>query len=101
MKQERRRRPEAVMHPSEIPARQPSDEARVVDADGVPALFAAPGGGVYPGVGPTVRDGAIVLAELASAADLPFGWGVEAEAGKYRLRERAATAPFGPSAGPQ
>ena len=28
-------------------------------------------------IGPTVRDGAIVLAELASAGELPFGWGVE------------------------
>jgi len=28
----------------------------------------------YRVIGPTVRDGAIVLAELSSAADLPHGW---------------------------
>ncbi|GAA1762588.1 4Fe-4S dicluster domain-containing protein [Luedemannella helvata] len=52
-------------------------------------------------VGPTVRDGAIVLAELDSAAALPYGWGVDTEAGHYRLRERADRAVFAHSAGPQ
>ncbi|GAA1825039.1 4Fe-4S dicluster domain-containing protein [Luedemannella flava] len=52
-------------------------------------------------VGPTVRDGAIQLAELSSAAELPFGWGVDTEAGRYRLRERADGAAFAHSAGPQ
>jgi Fe-S-cluster-containing hydrogenase component 2 len=52
-------------------------------------------------VGPTVRDGAIVLAELTSASKLPYGWGVAVEAGTYRLRRRADRAAFGHSAGPQ
>ncbi|WP_405595547.1 4Fe-4S dicluster domain-containing protein [Streptomyces sp. NBC_01410] len=52
-------------------------------------------------VGPTVRDGAVVLAELASADELPFGWGVELEAGHYRLRPREDGAAFAHSAGPQ
>ncbi|MGW8378196.1 4Fe-4S dicluster domain-containing protein [Streptomyces sp. ODS28] len=52
-------------------------------------------------VGPTVRDGAIVLAELESAAQLPYGWGVELEAGHYRLRRREDGAAFAHSAGPQ
>jgi hypothetical protein len=30
----------------------------------------------YTVVGPTIRDGAIVLAELACADELPYGWGV-------------------------
>ena len=30
----------------------------------------------YRVIGPVVQDGAIVLRELASAAELPFGWGV-------------------------
>ncbi|TQK50026.1 4Fe-4S dicluster protein [Streptomyces sp. SLBN-118] len=51
-------------------------------------------------VGPTVRDGAIVLAELACADELPFGWGVELEAGHYRLRPRDDGAAFAHSAGP-
>ncbi|MFB7169970.1 4Fe-4S dicluster domain-containing protein [Streptomyces sp. NPDC056254] len=52
-------------------------------------------------VGPTVRDAAIVLDELDSAAELPYGWGVELEAGRYRVRRRADGAAFAHSAGPQ
>jgi sulfhydrogenase subunit beta (sulfur reductase) len=55
----------------------------------------------YTVVGPTVRDGAIVIGELESAAELPYGWGVDTEAGRYRLRQRADRAAFGHSAGPQ
>jgi sulfhydrogenase subunit beta (sulfur reductase) len=89
------------MAPSEDSALQPSSDAVVVDAAGLPALFEALRGRGYTVVGPTVRDGAIVVSELTSAAELPFGWGVETEAGRYRLRERADTAAFGHSAGPQ
>jgi ferredoxin len=42
-----------------------------------------------------------VLAELASGADLPDGWGVDVGPGHYRLRRRDDTAVFGHSAGPQ
>ncbi|MGW3498048.1 4Fe-4S dicluster domain-containing protein [Streptomyces sp. NPDC001020] len=52
-------------------------------------------------IGPTVRDRAIVLTELESADDLPHGWGVELEAGRYRIRRRVDTAVFAHSAGPQ
>ncbi|MFF7716823.1 4Fe-4S dicluster domain-containing protein [Streptomyces sp. NPDC007988] len=52
-------------------------------------------------IGPTVRDGAIVLDELESAEALPYGWGVELEAGQYRVRRRADEAAFAHSAGPQ
>jgi ferredoxin len=55
----------------------------------------------YTVVGPTVRDGAIVLAELESADALPYGWGVETAPGRYRLRERGDRAAFGHAAGPQ
>jgi sulfhydrogenase subunit beta (sulfur reductase) len=55
----------------------------------------------YRVVGPTVRDGAIVLAELASADELPYGWGVELAPGGYRLRRRTDHAAFAHSAGPQ
>jgi len=37
-------------------------------------------------VGPTVADGAVVYDELASPADLPFGWTADAAPGTYRLR---------------
>lgn len=52
-------------------------------------------------VGPTLRDNAIVLAEIDSAAELPYGWGVEVAPGSYRVRARADRAAFGHSAGPQ
>lgn len=55
----------------------------------------------YRVVGPTVRENAIVLAELDSADELPWGWGVDAGPGTYRLRQRADGAAFGHSAGPQ
>lgn len=52
-------------------------------------------------VGPTVRDDAIVLAEIGSGAELPSGWGVESAPGRYRLRRRGDAAVFGHSAGSQ
>jgi hypothetical protein len=55
----------------------------------------------YRVVGPTVRDEAIVLAELDSGAQLPSGGGVDSAPGRYRLRRRADEAVFGHSAGAQ
>ena len=55
----------------------------------------------YQVVGPTVRDNAIVLAELESAEDLPRGWGVDVGPGHYRLHRRDDDAAFAHSAGPQ
>jgi ferredoxin len=52
-------------------------------------------------LGPTVRDGAIVTAELTGAADLPHGVGVEVAPGHYRLRQRGDAQAFGHAAGPQ
>ncbi|MGN2637937.1 4Fe-4S dicluster domain-containing protein [Nocardia takedensis] len=54
----------------------------------------------YRVVGPRLRDGAIVLSELTSGAQLPDGWGVECEPGKYRVRRRDDSAVFAHSAGP-
>jgi ferredoxin len=55
----------------------------------------------YTVIGPTVRDGAIVMSELESAAQLPYGVGVDVAPGRYRLRERADAMAFGHAAGPQ
>jgi ferredoxin len=74
---------------------------RLIDVGGLSDLHAALTGAGYRVIGPTVRDGAIVLAELASAAELPFGWGVQLEPGGYRLRQRDDGAAFGHAAGPQ
>ncbi|MGO4201910.1 4Fe-4S dicluster domain-containing protein [Rhodococcus sp. TAF43] len=51
-------------------------------------------------VGPTVRDSAIVLAELESGTQLPDGWGVFTAPGEYRLRRRDDQAVFAHSSGP-
>lgn len=55
----------------------------------------------YRVVGPTLRDDAIVLDQLDSAADLPWGWGVDVAPGHYRVRRRDDDAAFGHSSGPQ
>ncbi|MEI6252697.1 MAG: 4Fe-4S ferredoxin, partial [Mycobacteriaceae bacterium] len=52
-------------------------------------------------VGPTLRDNAIVLAEIDTADELPYGWGVDVAPGTYRVRARTDRAAFGHSAGPQ
>lgn len=55
----------------------------------------------YRVIGPTLRDDAIVLAELETADQLPWGWGVDVGPGTYRLRRRDDDAAFGHSSGPQ
>ena len=77
------------------------DVPRLIDVEGLGDLYRALVDQGYRVVGPTVRDGAIVLAELSSAEELPFGWGVRLEPGGYRLRRRDDTAAFGHVAGPQ
>jgi ferredoxin len=78
-------------------------------ARGQPVVFGRPGldrlvdallADGYQVIGPTVRDSAIVLAELDSAAQLPAGWGVDTGPGHYRLRQRPDAAVFSHSAGP-
>lgn len=73
----------------------------LLDRDGLNALVAALVAQGRTVIGPTVRDGAIVLAELTSADELPYGWGVELDAGRYRLVPREDAAAFAHSAGPQ
>jgi ferredoxin len=74
---------------------------RLIGTDGLRALFEALVTDGYHVIGPAVQDGAIVLRELSSAAELPFGWGVRLEPGGYRLRRRDDDAAFGHAAGPQ
>ena len=74
---------------------------RLIDAAGLGDLYQALVAEGYHVIGPAVQDGAIVLRELSSAAELPFGWGVRLEPGGYQLRHRDDTAAFGHAAGPQ
>ncbi len=76
-------------------------QAAVIGKDGLDALVKLLAEGGRTVIGPTVRDEAVVLAEIASGDDLPYGWGVELEAGHYRLRAREDGAGFSHSAGPQ
>ncbi|MBO1334404.1 4Fe-4S dicluster domain-containing protein [Streptomyces sp. VRA16 Mangrove soil] len=76
-------------------------EPVVLDRSGIDALVAALAAEGRTVVGPTVRDGAVVLAPLDGAADLPWGWGTELEAGRYRLVRRDDAAAFAHTAGPQ
>ena len=52
-------------------------------------------------IGPVVRDGAIVHAEMAGIEDLPAGWTEVQEGGSYRLVRRDDEALFGYALGPQ
>lgn len=54
----------------------------------------------YTVIGPTVRDGAIVYDEIASAGELPAGWTDEHGPGRYRLHRRDDGALFGYVVGP-
>jgi ferredoxin len=78
-----------------------TEQAAVLSRAGLDELIAVLMDDGYRVVGPTVRDQAIVLAELTSGADLPSGWGVDTGPGRYRLRRRSDQAVFGHSAGPQ
>ena len=81
----------------------PSTTARraVITAEALDDLLSALTSAGYSPVGPVVRDGAIVLDRLGSAADLPHGRGSETGPGHYRLTERPDGAVFGYSTGPQ
>ena len=52
-------------------------------------------------VGPTVRDGVVVHAEIESTEQLPHGVGDLQDAGSYRLRTRSDEKLFGYAVGPQ
>jgi sulfhydrogenase subunit beta (sulfur reductase) len=72
----------------------------VVEARGLDALLDALRERGHTLLGPTVRDGAIVIAEIGGAADLPVGWVDWQEGGRYRLERRDDDAFFGYAAGP-
>ena len=73
-------------------------DVAVFDAAGLHHLVEVLIEGGYRVVGPTLRDNAIVPAELESASDLPRGWGVDVGPGRYRVRRRNDDAAFGHSA---
>jgi sulfhydrogenase subunit beta (sulfur reductase) len=72
----------------------------VISLAGLEELVAALKRRDFKVIGPKVRDGSIVYAELESAADLPAGWTDEQAPGSYRLARRDDEARFGFAAGP-
>ena len=72
----------------------------VVEARELDALLGALRERGHTLLGPTVRDGAIVLAEIGGVADLPVGWTDDQAGGRYRLRRRDDAAYFGYAVGP-
>lgn len=78
-----------------------TSDAVVLDSVGLHRLVDELRGRGYRVVAPTLRDNAIVLAEIDSADDLPYGWGVDVAPGSYQLRQRDDRAAFGHSSGPQ
>ncbi|MDH5333271.1 MAG: sulfite reductase subunit A, partial [Thermoleophilia bacterium] len=75
-------------------------EPLVIEPDGLEVLVVVLREQGYRVVGPTVREGAIVLDELRSAAQLPWGTTAEQEAARYRLEPRDDEAAFGWAVGP-
>lgn len=63
----------------------------VIERDDIQGLFDALIRKEYRVVGPTVRDGAVVYDEVASASELPIGWSDKQEAGTYRLKKRSGS----------
>ncbi|HRW04828.1 MAG TPA: 4Fe-4S dicluster domain-containing protein, partial [Caldilineaceae bacterium] len=79
---------------------QAADEQQLIERSDFHHLFDALRVQGYTIVGPTVRDGAIVYAELQEVADLPIGWTDEQEGGHYRLQQIPEQTLFGYTLGP-
>jgi len=81
---------------------QPLHEAGsfVLTRDGLKDLFAVLETQGYTTVGPTLRDGAVILDELDGPDDLPWGWTDDQEAAVYRV-EQDGKAGFHFTQGPQ
>ncbi len=75
-------------------------DAMAIDRAGLDCLVEVLHERQYRVIGPQERDGAIILDDLVTGAQLPAGWSVDTEPGKYRLRRRDDAAIFAHSAGP-
>jgi sulfhydrogenase subunit beta (sulfur reductase) len=73
----------------------------VIERGDLGALLSALTERGYTIVGPTIREGAIVLDEISTVDELPAGWTDEQDGGRYRLVRRDDQALFGYAVGPQ
>ena len=67
----------------------------VLTLEGLASLLSALRSQGFTLIGPTLRDGAIVLDEISSSDDLPRGWREEQAPGAYSLEKRSDDALFG------
>jgi sulfhydrogenase subunit beta (sulfur reductase) len=72
----------------------PTSDAVLAAAD-LNQLFEVLAAEGYEVLGPTLRNGAIVIEQLTSATDLPQGWGDHQDGGIYRVIPRPDAAYFG------
>ncbi|HET9655422.1 MAG TPA: 4Fe-4S dicluster domain-containing protein [Kineosporiaceae bacterium] len=72
-----------------------SDGTSLLDLAGLQSLLECLRSRGYTVIGPTMRDGAVVAAEITRLEDLPRGWGDTQRPGSYRLRPREDAALFG------
>jgi ferredoxin len=82
-------------------AQQRTNDAVIVDLEGLDALIASLRARGYVTRGPVVRDGAIVAGNLGAASDLPIGYADEQGPGHYRLLEDGRREAFAWAVGPQ
>lgn len=68
--------------------------------EGLDSLIAELASRGHEVIGPTIRDGAIVLDVIDAVGDLPVGWTDRQEPGRYRLERRDDEALFGYAVGP-
>ena len=71
------------------------ENGAILDLEGLQALIDALHDLGYRVMGPMLRDGALVLAEISTLDGLPQGIGDEQGAGRYRTRPRGDAALFG------
>ncbi|HET9407213.1 MAG TPA: 4Fe-4S dicluster domain-containing protein [Candidatus Sulfotelmatobacter sp.] len=80
--------------------KQRADAPQALEAGDLAHLFQDLVRRGYDVIGPTVRDGAIVLDHLESAEQLPAGWTDEQSPGHYRLKSQESGAFFDYAVGP-
>lgn len=83
-----------------IPATHPSPYFVRFDIEGLKRLIDTLKQEGYEVLGPTVRDGAIVIEPIESVSQLPCGVGDEQSGGRYRLTQRSDRSRFGYAVGP-
>jgi sulfhydrogenase subunit beta (sulfur reductase) len=76
-------------------------QPRLLEASEFPELIPALTRRGYSIIGPTVRDGSVVLDRIVSASDLPAGYTDEQSPGHYRLKHAQDSTRFAYAVGPQ